>query len=57
MQLSFFDTLKAEVQASPTGIVPRDYQQSAIDARRGMARHGTETQANTTPLDTENQIG
>lgn len=31
MQLTLFDTLKAEVNASPTGIVPRDYQQSAMD--------------------------
>ncbi len=30
-QMTLFDTLKAEVQASPTGIVPRDYQQSAFD--------------------------
>ena len=31
MQLTLFDSLKAEVQATPGGIVPRDYQQAAHD--------------------------
>lgn len=41
MQLSLFDNLKAEVAATPAGIVPRDYQQDAIQTAFDLWARGS----------------